>query len=130
MLEVNWNPSESTLQRVGVLRQEKNAQLISLLYNWSSTMDVLKAAETKSSSANLEIIGYVKRFGSMRNLDATGRFLPEGKSTISTGNLNLLTDHVFENIVNDAIVYNRQKNNIYKTTAKKMEVILEITADQ
>jgi hypothetical protein len=130
MNEVNWNPSESTLQRLGVLQQEKNAKLLSLLYNWSSTMDMILAAQTKSTNTNNEIIDYIKQHGSLRNLDATGRFLPEGKSTISAGNLHLLTDPVFENIVNDAIVYNRQKKERYRITENKLNVILELTAPQ
>jgi hypothetical protein len=127
MSDVTWNPSGYTSQRVNLLSQDRNAQLLSLMYDWSRSLDRLKGSEIRSTSAIQEIIAYIKKFGSLRNLDATGGVLTEGKSTISSGNMHLLTDPVFENIVNDAIVYTRHKNAGYKRSIEKIEAILELT---
>lgn len=105
--DIRWLPSEYAIQRVGNLSQDEHRDLLVKLYDWSRHMATLTETETNSTKAiNLTMV-YMKEHGSLRNVDARGLLLPEGLSTISKGNFQLLTDPVFENIMDDAVVYTR-----------------------
>lgn len=128
--DIIWLPSEYTIQRVSSLSQEEHSELLVLLYDWSRNMATLKEIETNSTKAiNLTMV-YIKEHGSLRNIDARGILLPEGLSKISKGNLHLLSDPVFENIMDDALVYTRQKSKAYETSVTKIDAILKLTANQ
>ena len=50
MNDIRWNISEYTLKRVNLLRQDENAQLLSLIYDWSRNLDRLKQREALKST--------------------------------------------------------------------------------
>lgn len=120
-----WNRSEFTLKDLessGRLSSLNNDSLKILLYRWSQQNASILERDDKSRTAYEYFLKYIKEHRVLRQLDVFGN-LQEGVSILQRDNDYLLKDILFENAVDDFLVYTIQRKIRY---IQARELLIEI----
>ena len=113
----NWRPSEyllNNLKNSGIITDLRSDTLKLLLYEWSRQQNELLEVQLRSEETGEEIITYLKKYGSLRNVDVASIDFNYRRSEILNDNQNLLSDYQFENHINDKLF-------MYKLTQMRLE---------
>lgn len=125
----NWKPSEyllNNLSNSGGIAELKNDHLKLLLYKWSKQNKEMLEVQQRTEKTGEEIIAYLKRHGSLRNIDVTDDDFKYRKSTIQLSNAFLLTDPRFENAIDDKLyMYIMTRNWLTRARKTLVELIEE-----
>lgn len=129
LLSPNWRPTDyvlNDLKNSGRLSKLSNLMLKRLLFNWSRFIGELNEVQEKVETTNNSLIEFIKTNGSLRNIDRFLNYIENKKSVLSNGNLKLLSDYRFENMVDDKL-YNLRAVHKKLTLASKLidEILLE-----
>lgn len=126
MYSPNWKPSEfllNSLNNSGTIAELKNENLKLLLYKWSRQQNEMTEVQQRTEKTGEEIIGYLKEFGSLRNLDVTNSEFKYRPSNLVINNMALMSDPRFENHLDDKLfMYNTTK--LWLSRARKTIVQL------
>ncbi|MFY0630274.1 MAG: hypothetical protein JXR05_07820 [Flavobacteriaceae bacterium] len=125
-----WKRSEFTLKNLessGKLSGLSNQKLKKKLYQYSlATTDI----EDKDQDATIgfnHLLNYIKKNGSLRNLDAQGTQITEGRTPLKYDHVKFFSDLTFENAINDCLVYIRQRIERYIVAKKIIKEVITIT---
>ncbi|MCB0647851.1 MAG: hypothetical protein KDC49_14380 [Saprospiraceae bacterium] len=122
----NWKPSEYLLNglnnsgNVSILKSER---LKLLLYKWSRQQKEMLEVQQRAEKTGEEIIGYIKTYGSLRNVDVNNAAFNYAPSAIFKNNAVLMSDYRFENYIDDKL-FMYKINKRWLNTARTL--ILEI----
>jgi len=106
MYSPNWKPSEfllNSLNNSGTIAELKNEKLKLLLYKWSRQQKEMTEVQLRTEKTGEEIIGYLKEFGSLRNVDVTSPDFKYRPSNLLINNMSLMSDPRFENQIDDKL---------------------------
>ena len=106
MYSPNWKPSEfllNSLNNSGTIAELKNEKLKLLLYKWSRQQKEMTEVQLRTEKTGEEIIGYLKEFGSLRNVDVTSQDFKYRPSNLVINNMSLMSDPRFENQIDDKL---------------------------
>jgi hypothetical protein len=73
------------------------------------------------------LLNYYKENGSLRNLDVLNPLMSESRTKLEHDHFKFFSDIVFENAIDDCIVYTRQRIRRYKKAKVIIDQIIEIT---
>lgn len=121
-----WKKSEYALRNLensGQLSSLSDQNLKTKLYEYSLAVADIEDKDSDATIAFNQLLNYYKTNGSLRNLDANGSNIREGRTRLNYNHIIFLSDIVFENSIDDCLVYIRQRIERY-TRAKT--IILEI----
>ena len=125
-----WKRSEYTLRNLensGKLSGLSNQKLKTKLYEYSLIITDITDKDSDATIAFNQLLNYFKENGSLRNLDAVGTHITEGKSTLDYNHYNFFSDLVFENAIDDCLVYIRQRIEKYKAAQKIITAVINLT---
>ncbi|MCA0133806.1 hypothetical protein LBU54_14505 [Winogradskyella sp. D23] len=121
-----WKKSEYTLRNLensGQLSSLSNQKLKTKLYEYSLALTDIEDKDSDATIAFNQLLNYFKINGSLRNLDANGINIREGRTRLDYNHISFFSDIVFENSIDDCLVYIRQRIQRY---TKAKAIILEI----
>ena len=124
-----WKRSENSLREIensGSLNGIGHENIKTLIYNWLGEIESLKSFEERSRESIKEYMDYITEFGSWREVDKYV-MVQEGGSILMPENDHLLNDSMFENIVNNHLVWLRIKKSRYINIRKQVEKIIDAT---
>lgn len=125
----SWKPSEyllNNLNNSGSIANLKNERLKLLLYKWSRQQNELLEVRNRTEKTGEEIIEYLKKNGSLRNVDTAGDDFDYEPSRIFKSNKILLTDHRFENYIDDKLfMYNTTRRWLKNARITMLQLIEE-----
>lgn len=125
-----WEATDFALKELensSKLSDLQNEDLKPMIYDWSRHLKQIEKNSEESYKSFDFLLDYIKRHGSLRQLDRYQQYLPEGASILRKDNLNLLTDPEFENAVDDFLVYTRQLQESYEQAIVKLDLIISKT---
>ena len=125
-----WSRSEYTLRNLessGKLSTLSNEELKSKLYEWSIIATNINDKDEDATFGFNHLLNYYKENGSLRNLDAFHVISTEGRTSLAYNHVKLFSDIVFENAIDDFLVFIRQRIERYSSAKVIIEQILEIT---
>ena len=125
-----WKRSEYTLRNLessGKLSALSNEDLKSKLYEWSLIATDVKDKDSDTSVAFQNLLNYYKENGSIRNLDTFGDYIPEGRSSLANDHVKFFSDITFENMIDDYLVYTRQRIKRYQKAKVIINEIINLT---
>ena len=125
-----WKRSEYTLRNLessGKLSTITNDDLKSKLYDWSLVATDIKDKDSDASNAFNNLLNYYKENGSLRNLDAFGTLITEARSSLEYDHVKFFSDIIFENIIDDYLVFTRSRITKYLKAKIIIDQIIEIT---
>ncbi len=128
----NWRPSEYLLNNLGnsgSISDLKNEKLKLLLYKWSRLMNLLKDVQQSTGEKGDEIITYLKKNGSLRNVDIKSGNFNYRRSLLDTDNRNLFSDPEFENHIDDKLFMVRQTRNLLEDLRALLVLLIAETAN-
>jgi len=124
-----WKRSEYTLRTLensGKLSSLSNEVLKMKLYEWSLVSTAITDKDSDATTGFNYLLNYYKENGSIRNLDSFG-IISEGRTSLSYNHLKFFSDVVFENAIDDYLVFIRQRIRNYKTAMIIIDEIITIT---
>ena len=125
-----WTRSEYTLRNLessGKLSTLTSEELKSKLYEWSLVATDITDKDSDATTGFNNLLNYYRENGSLRNLDESGWFMSEGRSSLEYDHFKFFTDIVFENIIDDCLVYTRQRIIRYKKAKSIIDQVIAIT---
>ncbi|MDT0557835.1 DUF6090 family protein [Ichthyenterobacterium sp. W332] len=125
-----WKRSEYTLRNLessGKLSALSNEDLRSKLYEWSLVAIDIEDKDTDASVGFQNLLNYYKENGSLRNLDVFGDYIPEGRSSLAYDHKKFFSDITFENMIDDYMVYTRQRIKRYQKAKVIINEIINLT---
>ena len=125
-----WQRSEYTLRNLensGKLSSLSNEVLKTKLYEWSLVSTAISDKDSDATIGFNYLLKYYKENGSLRNLDSFGTLIKEGRTSLSYNHLKFFSDIVYENAINDFLVYIRQRIRNYKKAMIIIDEIITIT---
>ncbi len=129
----SWTPSSFVLEELknsGGLSRLKDEKLKKLLFEWERNYASILKTEKGYDDYAFEYIEYLTNHGSVRNLDAINGSIPGlKKSTITTNDVDLLRDPLFENRADNFYFLSNQLISKYRDASKKIEAILKQTSN-
>jgi hypothetical protein len=128
-----WRRSEYTLRNLestGKLSSLSNEKLKSVLYEWSLIATDIKDKDLDATVSFNNLLNYYKENGSLRNLDAFGSHISEGRSSLEYDHFKFFSDIKFENIIDDYLVYTRQRISRYLKAKIIINQIIQLTSTQ
>ena len=128
-----WKRSEYTLRNLessGKLSALSNEDLRSKLYEWSLVATDVEDKDTDASVGFQNLLNYYKENGSLRNLDVFGDYIPEGRSSLAYDHKKFFSDISFENMIEDYMVFTRQRIKRYLKAKIVINQIIQLTSTQ
>ena len=128
-----WKRSEYTLRNLessGKLSTLSSEDLKSILYDWSLIATDIKDKDSDTSVGFDKLLSYYKENGSIRNLDVFGNWITEGRSLLEYNHTKFFSDITFENIIDDYLVYTRQRIKRYVKAKTIIDEIIELTSTE
>ena len=125
-----WKRSEYTLRNLessGKLSALSNEDLRSKLYEWSLVATDVEDKDTDASVGFQNLLNYYKENGSLRNLDVFGDYIPEGRSLLAYDHKKFFSDLTFENMIDDYMVFTRQRIKRYQKAKIIINEIINLT---
>jgi hypothetical protein len=125
-----WKRSEYTLKNLensGKLSSLSNQDLKTRLYEYSLVITDITDKDTDATIGFNYLLNYYKEKGSLRNLDSWGTQITEGRTSLSYDHFKFFSDIVFENAIDDCLVYIRQRIERYLKAKIIIDQIIEIT---
>jgi hypothetical protein len=125
-----WKRSEYTLRNLessGKLSALSNEDLKSKLYEWSLIATDVKDKDSDASVGFQNLLNYYKKNGSLRNLDVFGDYIPEGRTSLAYDHKKFFSDITFENMIDDYMVYTRQRIKRYQKAKVIINEIIDLT---
>jgi hypothetical protein len=125
-----WKRSEYTLRNLessGKLSTITNDDLKNKLYDWSLVATEIKDKDSDASNGFNNLLNYYKENGSLRNLDAFGTLITEARSSLEYDHVKFFSDIIFENIIDDYLVFTRSRISKYEKAKIIIDQIIEIT---
>ena len=125
-----WKRSEYTLRNLensGKLSGLSNEDLKTKLYEWSLVSTDIKDKDSDATIAFNYLLNYYKEHGSLRSLDAFGSQKIVGQSSLNYNHYKFFSDIVFENAIDDNLVYMRQRIEKHEKASTIINEILRIT---
>jgi hypothetical protein len=126
-----WKRSEYTLRNLensGKLSALSNEVLKTKLYEWSLVSTDITDKDSAATISFNYLLKYYKENGSLRNIDSSFRiYMSEGRTSLSYNHFKFFSDIVFENAIDDCLVYTRQRIERYKTAMIIIDEIITIT---
>lgn len=122
--------SEYTLRNLensGKLSALSNEVLKMKIYGWSLVSTDITDKDSDATLGFNYLLKYYKENGSLRNLDAYGTQITEGRTALNYDHIKFFSDLVFENAVDDCLVFMRQRIEKYKKAMTIIDEILTIT---
>ena len=128
-----WKKSEYTMRNLensGKLSSLSNEKLKSKLYEYSLAVTDISDKDNDATIGFNHLLNYYKEKGSLRNLDATGNHITEGRTTLEYNHIKFFSDIVFENAIDDCLVYIRQRIERYKKAKAIINEVINITKNK
>ncbi len=128
-----WKRSEYTLRNLessGKLSALSNEDLRSKLYEWSLVAIDIEDKDTDASVGFQNLLNYYKENGSLRNLDVFGDYIPEGRSSLAYDHKKFFSDISFENMIEDYMVFTRQRIKRYQKAKVIINEIIDLTSTE
>lgn len=128
-----WKRSEYTLRNLensGKLSSLTNEDLKTRLYEYSLLITDIKDKDEDATIGFNYLLNYYKEKGSLRNLDSWGSLIMEGRTSLHYDHYKFFSDIIFENAIDDCLVYQRQRLKRYLEVKKIMDQIIEITLSE
>ena len=125
-----WKRSEYTLRNLessGKLSALSNEDLKSKLYEWSLIATDVKDKDSDASVGFQNLLNYYKENGSLRNLDVFGKYIPEGRTSLAYDHKKFFSDITFENMIDDHMVFTRQRIKRYQKAKVIINEIINLT---
>jgi hypothetical protein len=125
-----WKKSEYTLKNLensGKLSNLSNQKLKAQLYEYSLAVTDITDKDEDATIGFNHLLDYYKENGSLRNLDATGTHIKEGRTALNYNHIKFFSDLVFENAIDDCLVYIRQRIERYNVVKTIINEIISIT---
>ena len=125
-----WSRSEYTLRNLessGKLSTLNSEDLKSKLYEWSLIATNITDKDSDATYGFNNLLNYYRENGSLRNLDEVGQIITEGRSSLEYDHFKFFSDIVFENIIDDCLVYTRQRIIRYKKAKIIIEQVIALT---
>jgi Tfp pilus assembly protein PilE len=125
-----WKKSEYTLKNLensGKLSNLSNQKLKAQLYEYSLAVTDITDKDEDATCGFNHLLNYFKENGSLRNLDATGTHIKEGRTALNYNHIKFFSDLVFENAIDDCLVYIRQRIERYNVVKTIINEIISIT---
>ena len=125
-----WTRSEYTLRNLessGKLSTLTSEELKSKLYEWSLVATDITDKDSDATKAFNNLLNFYRENGSLRNLDEGGWIISEGRSSLEYDHFKFFTDIVFENIIDDCLVYTRQRIRRYKKAKIIIDQVIALT---
>jgi hypothetical protein len=125
----NWRPSEYLLTNLGnsgSIADLKNENLKLLLYKWSRMSNQMHEVDIRTEKTGEEIISYLKKEGSLRNVDVENNNFNYKKSKLVADNSKLFSDVQFENHIDDKLyMYNSTRGILKEARVLLLKMIAE-----
>jgi hypothetical protein len=125
-----WESSDFALKELETssrFSELQNEALKPLIYDWSRHLRQIDKNSGESYKSFDYLLNYLKAHGSLRQMDLYDNYLSEGPSVLRANNDHLLTDPIFENAIDDYIVFTRQLQESYVQAVEKLDKIIEVT---
>ena len=125
-----WKKSEYTLKNLensGELSSLSNQKLKDKLYEYSLAVTDITDKDEDATIGFNHLLDYYKENGSLRNLDTSGNHITEGRTPLKYNHINFFTDLIFENAIDDCLVYIRQRIERYNVAKTIIIEIISIT---
>ncbi len=125
-----WTRSEYTLRNLessGKLSTLTSEELKSKLYEWSLVATDITDKDSDATKGFNNLLNFYRENGSLRNLDEGGWIISEGRSSLEYDHFKFFTDIVFENIIDDCLVYTRQRILRYKKAKIIIDQVIALT---
>ncbi len=125
-----WKKSEYTLKNLensGKLSSLSNQKLKAKLYEYSLAVTDITDKDNDATVGFNHLLNYYKSNGSLRNLDASGIEIKEGRTTLEYNHIKFFSDLIFENAIDDCLVYIRQRIERYERAKTIIIEIISIT---
>jgi hypothetical protein len=128
-----WKKSEYTLRNLensGKLSTLSNENLKKKLYEYSHAITDVNDKDADATIAFNHLLEYYKANGSLRNMDETGgNYITEGRTLLKYDHVKFFSDIVFENAIDDCLVYVRQRIERYTKAKAIIENVIKITGN-
>lgn len=125
-----WKRSEFTLRNLestGKLSSLSNKNLKTKLYEYSLAITDIVDKDDDATIAFNQLLNYIKKNGSLRNLDSGGSHITEGRTKLNYNHLQFFSDLEFENAIDDCLVYVRQRIQRFEKAKKIIDEVISIT---
>ena len=125
-----WKRSEYTLRNLensGKLSALSNELLKIKIYEWSLVSTDIRDNDSDATVSFNYLLKYYKENGSLRNIDMYGTQITEGRTALNYNHIKFFSDLVFENAIDDCLVFMRQRLERYKKAMTLIDEILTIT---
>ena len=125
-----WKKSEYTLKNLensGKLSSLSNQKLKDKLYEYSLAVTDITDKDEDATIGFNHLLDYYKENGSLRNLDASGNHITEGRTPLKYNHIKFFSDLVFESAIDDCLVYIRQRIERYNIAKTIIIEIISIT---
>ncbi|MFX0558587.1 DUF6090 family protein [Maribacter sp. CXY002] len=125
-----WTRSEYTLRNLessGKISTLTSEELKSILYEWSLVATDITDKDSDATKGFNNLLNYYRENGSLRNLDEGGWVISEGRSSLEYDHFKFFTDIDFENIIDDCLVYTRQRIRRYKKAKIVIDQVIALT---
>ena len=125
-----WTRSEYALRNLessGKISTLSSEDLKSKLYEWSLVATDIEDKDSDASRGFNNLLSYYKENGSLRNLDVLSSFITESRTLLEHDHFKFFSDIVFENAIDDCIIYTRQRIRRYEKAKVIIDQIIIIT---
>jgi len=125
-----WKRSEFTLRNLessGKLSSLSNQKLKKKLYEYSLAVTDITDKDEDATIGFNHLLNFFKKNGSLRNLDAPGIQITEGRTRLKYNHIQFFSDLVFENAIDDCLVYIRQRIERYNVAKKNINQVITMT---
>ena len=125
-----WTRSEYALRNLessGKISTLSSELLKNKLYEWSLVATDIEDKESDFSRGFNNLLSYYKENGSLRNLDFYAPYITESRTQLEHDHFKFFSDIVFENAIDDCIIYTRQRIRRYEKAKGIIDQIIEIT---
>jgi len=125
-----WKKSEYTLRNLensGKLSSLSNQKLKTQLYEYSLAVTDITDKDNDATIGFNHLLNYYKENGSLRNLDALGIQITEGRTALNYNHIKFFSDLIFENAIDDYLVFIRQRIERYNVANTIINEIISIT---
>ena len=125
-----WKKSEYTLRNLensGKLSSLSNQKLKTQLYEYSLAVTDITDKYNDATIGFNHLLNYYKENGSLRNLDALGIQITEGRTALNYNHIKFFSDLIFENAIDDYLVFIRQRIERYNVANTIINEIISIT---
>ncbi len=126
-----WKKSEYTLKNLentGKLSNLSNQELKIRLYDYTLAIKDIDDKDQDANKAFIHLLNFYKTNGSLRNMDATGVDITEGRSRLDYNHLNFFKDLEFENAIDDYLVFTRQRIKKFLVARTIIDDIINMTS--